>query len=428
MREQTAKIILNGLLDRYERSRLFREGSSSQRIFLRPMKERPFSDWMNQADRKQTFLETLQELKRRGLIDFEWVRFEQGNLVERIWLITEEAALQNCYALAERVSKEEKLRVFAQMIWEALAAMPEGDIASFLAGQMSILTEKKRIPRYFFPEDMDGLRNRRLLEFLRFLAETGEKSGEEYQIRVVSQQLFGDSKYFERELRSAVLSVLRQIAKNVGIEEDIPDDDTLLAERGLVKWPEWIEFTGALTVELDDGEILSFREHRFGAAVNAQTIHHIKCVRAENIRVVTSIENKANYVWYCTHAKRPDELVLYHGGFFSPTKGQWLRAVYRAVSEAAPDVVFRHWGDIDLGGFRMFRRLRNEIFPEVIPYRMDRETLMTYEDRCGKIEQQRYLDALEALLTQDDYELFHETIRYMLEKQIRLEQEALIWM
>ena len=83
-----------------------------------------------------------------------------------------------------------------------------------------------------------------------------------------------------------------------------------------------------------------------------------------------------------------------------------------------------HWSDIDLGGFRIFVRLRDEIFSSLRPYKMDLETLEKYGDRCMPIDDQNYLDSLAGLEAKAEYEVFYEVIRKMCSEKIRLEQEA----
>ena len=86
------KQILNELLDRYERSKAFREGESSKRVLVDVSSSSMFSSWMEQGDSKREFLESLEALRREGLINYSWERFEKGNLVDKVWLVTDEAA------------------------------------------------------------------------------------------------------------------------------------------------------------------------------------------------------------------------------------------------------------------------------------------------------------------------------------------------
>ena len=449
--------ILNDLLDRYERSRHFREGMSSQRVMLDASKCEWIVKCIENADEKGDLLDSLESLKAEGLVDFSWVRFETGNLVDRIWLITEPDALTEAYRRAGRTSKARMLDVLLNQLEGAILDLsgdrkqkPEISDASdisyakgyessarnygildFLIETQETIRKKKKIPRFFFQSDgrkeekeTVEKKNSYLLCFLQEIAEPADEQME----RVISSRLFGDSKYFEHELRSKVISILKYIAAENDLETD--DDEQLLAEYGVVKWPEIMEFCGDLAIVLDDGTRIDFAGCRYGAYINSDTIRHISRVEpaafdSVDLKVLT-IENKANYVWYLSKEKEENELVLYHGGFLSPLRRKWFELVYDGIKEKNAQTLFYHWSDIDLGGFRIFHMLKTRVFPDTIPYLMDKATLIEYAERCRSLEDVTYRKMLEKLLQENEYQMFHDVIRYMLTQNVRLEQEALI--
>jgi hypothetical protein len=310
---------------------------------------------------------------------------------------------------------------------------------------MDEIREKKKIPRFFFDGgenfQEDERKNQDLLCFLKEICfiDTEElcilhssasepdasslivtHAREEELERVLSTRLFGDSKYFERELRSKVLSILRYLAKQDGREFE--EDEQLLEERGVVKWPEILEFRGALRADMDDGRAIDYSDHIYGAYINGTAVKHIRKVRLDGISRIISIENKANYTWYIATHQAQEELVLFHGGFFSPAKG----LLFRLIAEEAERQQIRvhHWSDIDLGGFRIFLRLKRELFSEAKPIYMDVETLRKYRDRCMPLTKGSYRDKLIHCLADPEYGMFKETISFMLAENVRLEQEA----
>jgi hypothetical protein len=485
--------ILNALLDRYERSRHFRDGVSAQRIQVRIDKDTDFAGLQYDADTKELFFDALNSLKRDGLIDFSWVRYEKGNLAERFWLVPEEEYLKESYRRAKRTPRKKSLEEMEGLLEETIASMDQstsedqrhesggmyeasmdrstsedqqhesggmyevsmdrstsedqqhksdgvfeastnrGDLRLFVERMLAEIREKKRMPRFFFDsKDASGggkytagmeaerkeaaEKNRRLLCFIK---ELSQETGEEME-RVISSRLYGDSKYFEHELKSRVLSILRAIAKEAG-GDDMTDEE-LLAERGVVRWPEMLEFAGPIVIELDGGRTADFSALSCGAGISSETIRHLISVRGE-VKSITSIENRANYVWYIANEREEGELVLYHGGFYSPVKGLW----FKHISGAFPDVHCRHWSDIDLGGFRIFNRLRMDVFPNLVPWRMDKETVETFRDRCMPIENDLYRKELAALRTDERYKVFWDVIDFMLDTGLRLEQEAELW-
>ena len=444
-------LLLQLLLDRYERSKWFREGISQQRVGIRVSEVPELDACMENADRKKELLETLAELKQAGVLDFSWVRYEKGNLADRIWLRTEPECLPEAYRLAGREPRQEQLDRLDRQISDTLIRLdseharkthdrPAGQgewtqsFRSLLKEAREEVREKKKIPRFFFPES-PWERNEHFLMLLEYICRN-EGTGSETMERILSQRLFGDSKYFERELRAKLLQLLRKAAEEDGKNGE--SDEELLSACGIVRWPEILEFCGRICAELREGAVLDFSEQIYGACLNAETVRHVCRIEEAGrrngtdpeggkIRRVLTIENKANYIRYAAEHRRGDELILYHGGFFSPVKGQWFRLIH----EAFPDAEYLHWSDIDLGGFRIFRRLQAEVFPEVQPFCMDAGTLLRYEERCMPISDGRagkaYEKELRAMREEKDYAVFHPVIDVMLEKHIRLEQEALLF-
>ena len=422
--------ILGELLDRYERSKAFREGACARRIQVDTASCRTFSGCFDDGDSKRECLTDLEELKEEGLIDYTWVRFEKGNLVDKVYLRTDPEKLQEAYRIAGRISGEEKIRTLATQILKTIEQIPgdlnrSRDILLFLQTEMETVQKTKKIPRFFFDGDAvyrkDVERNRNLLLFLSEISRAD--ASEETLERIMSTRLYGDSKYFEHELRMKVLSILRYLEKCSGGES--LEDDQLLAERGIFKWPEILEFQGAVLALMDDGSRIDYSRQRYGAYINGTAVRHVRSVCLTGVTRIISIENKANYVWYLENQKRDEELVLYHGGFFSPAKGHWLRMIEEAAENSFCQ--FFHWSDIDLGGFRIFHILKKEIFPKAEPFRMDLETLKKYKDRCLPLGGEKYREKLERCLTDPEFACFREVISYMLRENIRLEQEAEIW-
>lgn len=487
--------ILQELLDRYERSSLFRDrnqpsaGSDAgknqgllpnqrrsgvRRIQFRVNSFGKLNVLLEDADRRKEFLRAAGDLKSRGLIDYEWVKYEKGNLIERIWLITEEDRLLESYRICRRVGKEQQILQLEKQIRSALdrldieaGAQKHGcreesadDIQAFLKEMLQSVREHHSVPRFFF-HGKNTLRSTQCSyekneSLLRFLVVLSQNKGE-LQERVVSTRLYGDSKYFERELKTKVVSILRYIyasRRELNIvseqrkreaavfeteggaagtppaflkqETELPEEkssEELLEERGIVRWPEILEFCGKIQMTLDNGQEISYQNQIFGAYVNSDTVRHATCVKMGEVARVITIENKANYVWYITTHRKEDELVLFHGGVFSPVKGQWLKLIAKAGEETERSISYRHWSDIDVGGFRIFLRLKKEIFPEVLPMSMDVKTLERWREKCMHIDDERYIALIRKMRENPDYEMFHDVLDYMTVHRVRLEQE-----
>ena len=85
---------------------------------------------------------------------------------------------------------------------------------------------------------------------------------------------------------------------------------------------------------------------------------------------------------------------MFHGGCYSPAKEKFFMKLKCATS---PKVVWYHWSDIDLGGFQMLARLRKNINPAILPYRMDEKELREHYYSAKPITH-TYLEKLKSLM------------------------------
>lgn len=139
------------------------------------------------------------------------------------------------------------------------------------------------------------------------------------------------------------------------------------------------------------------------------------------------IENRTNYESYIngehqTESRRTTELVVYHGGYHGPAKSRFFRMLVRALPAGAQVL---YWGDIDLGGLRIFQQIRSNIAPGLQPWRMDAQTLLANRDKALPFSD-NYRQALEKALADPAMQDFRDVIESMLATGLRLEQEALI--
>ena len=436
-----SRYILNELLDRYENSKLFKEGTSNQRVYIKFGKCKVLISRIKDIEDKKRYLNALENLQEQGIVSYTWVRYEKDNLVDSVYLSDDPEVIERCYEAIGRVPKQQMLDDLEEMLRDIYSKIPdtEADLSSFFQEVLDIITTRKVIPRFFFRIEAGDAaekeykdvkkKNQRLLQFLLLLTEIADSQQEQME-RVLSAALFGDSKYFERELKNKVLSILRYLHEDFdkGQGREPVTDEQLLAERGVVKWPEVLEFCGDIAICLDDGTTIDYSGQIYGAYINARTVHHIKSIDLagadQSISRLISIENKANYTWYLEQKRKDGELVLYHGGVYSPVKGLWFRLLADTLKNK--DVPVYHWSDIDLGGFCIFRRLKTQVFSNLLPWKMDLETIQNNREHCMEIQSELYLQNLEKLLADPGLQMFHDVIRYMLQERVRLEQEQLI--
>jgi len=261
------------------------------------------------------------------------------------------------------------------------------------------------------PQDPREQQN--LLTALRAIAQL---DGEEVLERVFSKRYLGDSKYFETCLRTRVTGILdrfQQKSKDLTVEQ-------ILQQAGLFRSSDELLFTGPITIAIN-GRTIDFTPLKHGAAIGARSVKELEIAGLRADTVIT-IENKASYLEYCSQMD-DRTLTVYLAGFPGPMKKLFMKKLYEYAQKNRPAVRFLHWGDIDLGGFRIYIALKDAV-PTLKPYLMDAETLQANRSQCQPLSQ-RYGKLLKRLLEDDDYRVFHSVIQVMLQENIRLEQEGI---
>jgi hypothetical protein len=352
------------------------------------------------------------------------MRGEKNHIISRVWLNTDNVGA--AYSRIARKTKTEKKDSIARELHDALGKVQTPWIQAFFNDALNIIASGSGIGRRL-PQDKKERED--LLKALYFIdaicCNTTQNSTNDTEIleRVFSIRCFGDSKTFEKTVRTRLITILSNYLDTGGgdASEDTPPDE-LLARFGIVKYPEQFEFCGALSIVLDSGAVFNFLPLEAGAVLNSRDAIRGQFVVEPHITRLISIENRANYIDYVARQKQNDELVVYHGGMFSPAKAIFFRSLSAALPQNAQ---WLHWGDIDLGGFMMLARLRREINANIKPYRMNTDELIKYQTLTVSFTEQ-YTSRLAQLKTYTDMEDCFPCIDYMLQNHVKLEQEAML--
>ena len=409
-------VLLNRLLDKYENSKhLYEPGASRRRVMLQAgRKTFPEYDY-SQPDVRDAFNQAARELEERGLIFLQWVKGR--GVVEKFFLQLDEEALLTAYRMAGRLHPRERAIQMTEIVQSALADCQTPWIARWRDEVCAQAQNRFHVPA-FCREDFQKLHD--LLRVLRCCDETGEDG---ITMRALSVRCFQDSKHFEHHVRDEFLRIaerchaeLRELSaqEGVGIREK-------LAFLGIYARPELYELAGDCTIRTERGSISLGAAEPCGLALPSSSVSLIQFWDLERITTVTFIENKTNYDEYLLTEKHPDELVFYHGGFLSPQK---TRLIGTLAASAPAEVVFRFWGDIDLGGFQMFERLRG-LIPALMPMRMGAEEVERYHVH-GLERSEEYCQRLQEVLTAGAFPMFETSIRSILKYRVTIEQEVFL--
>ena len=409
------KLILNRLLDKYERSSAYKAIASTNRRVLIYLCSDEFPEYnIEDTLTKELINSVVIDLQKEGLIEFEWMRFEKGNIISRIWLNLN--TLHEAYKQAERMPKRQQVENVLAMVRELKSRVTSSWIRAFLEDAQAWMEQRLSIPSSL-PEDSQLLKN--LLKALLFV---DAKAEDELLERVFSLKCFGDSKYFEKNLRRKLLVILKKYWQEEDLQSGELTDDEILSLIGIVKAPEQVEFCGNMLASIR-GHAIDFSPLVYGVSINAPTIRDLIISHLPGVKRILFIENKANYVDYVLRRKTASELIIFHGGFYSPVKGLFFKKIYDAACRSS--IVFYHWGDMDLGGFQIFKRLKTKIIPTLHPYLMDLDAFLSIKPFWQPFDD-KYARALKKLLDDEAYKEFHPLIQVMLKERARAEQEAFL--
>ena len=232
--------------------------------------------------------------------------------------------------------------------------------------------------------------------------------------RQFSKEVLHDSKLFEKKYQDKVVTVLDQYSPLV--EEGMTADD-ILRVHGIKTYSQTLEWKGSLIYRIGNGSPIDSSVNIFGTVINAQTLEQAVPSAAPGIRRIMLIENKANYE---SMDFRENTLYIYCHGFFSPKELKFLSALTEIADE---NIEYLHWGDMDLGGIRIFLYNQRKLFPGLKPYRMDEENYKAaVEGGAGiplKKEKKEKLQKLDAGCLENLKML-------ILENEMEIEQESLL--
>ena len=266
----------------------------------------------------------------------------------------------------------------------------------------------------------DGDKNKYydILSYAKALVENEE----ECYIRDFSIKLFGDSKKAEK-LSSKVISLLFEYG-----EDFFQDKENVLEECGVVRTPTYIRMKGSAILYIGNQKIdLSLMKGDI--ALSTITLKELTNVEILGKRVVT-VENATSFYDY--DKDKIDELsatkkdfVIYLGGFHNRTKRQFLRFLY----EHNPEKEYRHFGDIDVGGFYILEHLKEKTGIDFCPLNMDIKTLndySLYHKPLTENDKRRLQILIQRIkVSEKPNDDILSVLEYMLKNNCKLEQEAI---
>lgn len=232
--------------------------------------------------------------------------------------------------------------------------------------------------------------------------------------RQFSSEVLHDSKMFEKKYQDKVVTVLEKYSP---LSEEGMTADDILRVHGIKTYSQTLEWKGPLVYRIGSGKPIDSSVNLFGTVINAQTLEQAVPIAVPGIRHIILVENKANYE---SMDFREETLYIYCHGFFSPKELKFLGALTEITGG---NTEYLHWGDMDLGGIRIFLYNQRKLFPGLKPYRMDASAYETAIAQGAGIPMKKEKKEKLQRLDAGDLDGLKKCI---LETGMEIEQEALL--
>lgn len=405
-------IILDHLLNKYEASCLYERKNQRNLTIAVKLNKNVIPEYFDQTKTTYAIIDDqLKALEQNGLIQLVWGKCNK-HIIEQCRLNVE--AADRAYAILGRIPK----RIKEQGLEETIAkvrACSEGTLGDeTLNNYLGYIEERLHSGKSIKAElDINDLRG---FENVCSLLNAIECNKEECFLRELSVKAFRDSKIAEKYIAKAV-GVLRRFSKTViGLSSaaDMSDEE-ILEEYGVFRNPSWIMLKGSGDLRVGNAE-LNLEKFPHGIGMAGIDAAEIKWHKDNDPTKVLTIENLTSFHRFTGN----DTLCVYLGGFAD----RYQRSLLKNIYEIYPDSKYIHFGDIDCGGFYIWKALCEETG---IPFGLAKMDSDTYSEKYteGKPLSENDRKRLEKMKTDPFFRQQWGLFDIMLEKGFKIEQECI---
>lgn len=431
-------VILNALLDKYEKRAkrgyalkevegTYQVSSDTQHV-TRSIKvsltDLPLPSYFSQTDPEPRLIanKQLQELAKHNIITLAWHPGETNHLLQSIVLNTEHATLRSIpvghnkelfQLLSRKPIADHRARLEDLLLAEKFRYSKDDWRARALDYTLTQIRAGKS-PSPFSLTESDF--NHDLLAALQALSTLTAET----PYRVFSVRAFNDTKRFD-DLKSALI----RLARRANAEWKSLNNEDLLRELNLVANPTYIHLAGNWELTDTDGQIINLNSFNPSIGFPASQIASIQkiAIRADSVLCIENLTSFHQQVDRYTSkhvnngTRNTEHATLCLMGNPSPS----IRRLLQLIPEETP---IHLWSDMDYGGFNILAQLRKQISQRIQPYCMDINTFENYA-RLSRPLTQHDARNLKRLLQNPILKDIHPTINHLLQRGLKLEQEAI---
>lgn len=402
--------ILRILLDKYENSLLYMSENKRNQTICFLIKKSTIPEYFDESSRQYEVIhEQLLGLSERGLVKLCWKGNKAGHILKKCILVTEQA--DDVYELLHRLPKKQKEKT----VMEFCRSFQGRNIVldrflQYIAGR---LEQGERVGQYV---DLD--RPQKFRELCQLVLQILENDREMF-LREFSVLYRNDSKAVEKEIAGAA-----------GIIARFSGDGDLnglsawqvLEEYLIYKNPSWVMLKGYghFHCKKDEalcgnGRSVCLEDWPGGIGISSRDIGQVGWDPAIVPKQVITIENLTSFHRW----QEEGTLVIYLGGYHNRIKRHFLQQIYKAF----PDAGYAHFGDLDCGGFLIWKDLCEKTGIPFVTRDMDVETYLGHL-KYGRALTDHDKTELRRLMQEPFFRDQRRVFALMLEKNLKIEQEC----
>ncbi len=397
------KKALEFLLKKYESSKTYLgKNEVSQSFSLSP--EKIFSDYVNDfadVDEIRDFENDIASLESDNLISI----LKKDDRIQKITAISSNENWQKIRLILGVKDKNERKKEeigFYSAIYED--SNSEQIVKDFCKNQIERLKTDKEAE--YVQEDAKNI-----IALLNFIL----KNKTEILERELSISVLSNSKTWEEKYKRKILKILRQSGHFDALLEQCDDEKEkiLLEECNIFSNPSYVHFKGNGKITFENGKRLAVFSD-IPLALSSTSISEIASLEIDDSKIMT-VENLTSF----NRISDSETFFIFLSGYHNSAKQAFLKKIHKQN----PNKAYYHFGDIDPDGFFILDNLRSKTQIDFTAYKMGIAELQKYSDFSKPLEQNDITKA-KSLIANEKYA---EVLRYMLQNNLKLEQEIISW-
>lgn len=235
--------------------------------------------------------------------------------------------------------------------------------------------------------------------------------------RELSIAVLSNSKTWEEKYKRKVLKILRQSGHFDALLEQCDDEKEknkiLLEECNIFSNPSYVHFKGNGKITFENGKRLAVFSD-ISIALSSSSIRKIASFEIDDSKIMT-VENLTSF----NRINDSETFFIFLSGYHNSAKQAFLKKIHKQN----PNKEYYHFGDIDPDGFFILDNLRSKTQIDFTAYKMGIAELQKYSDFSKPLEQNDITKA-KSLIARGKYV---EVLGYMLQNNLKLEQEIISW-